>query len=60
MVMRLRIVAMVLVTVCAGPGMLWASEDDLDTERTLSEILQDKRIQEAKASGDVSGRDTTV
>jgi len=60
MVMRLRIVAMVLVTLCAGPGMLRASEDDLDTERTLSEILQDKRLQEAKASGDVSGRDTTV
>jgi outer membrane protein assembly factor BamA len=37
-----------------------ASEVNLDTERTLSEILQDQRLQEAKQRRDVSRRDTTL
>src|SRR5437667_31518 len=52
--------AVLLTALLGAPTVLPASEDNIDTERTLSEILQDKRLQEAKASGDVSKRDTTV
>jgi outer membrane protein assembly factor BamA len=51
---------LLLVALIAAPVSSWASEDNVDTERTLSDILQDKRLQEAKARGDVSGRDTTI
>jgi len=50
----------VLIALAARPAIVGANEDNVDTERTLSDILQDKRLQEAKERGDVSGRDTTV
>jgi len=56
----LQSLAVLLTALLGTPSVLPASEDNIDTERTLSEILQDKRLQEAKERGDVSKRDTTV
>lgn len=49
-----------LVTALAAPvGLVSASENNVEAERTLSDILQDKRLQEAKRAHDLSKRDTT-
>ncbi len=37
-----------------------ASEDNIDTERTLSEVIQNKRLEEAKERGDTSKRDASA
>lgn len=54
------LIALVAAMVALGALTAHASEDSVDTERTLSEILQDKRLQDAKERGDVSKRDTTL
>jgi outer membrane protein assembly factor BamA len=54
------IYAAVFAAVLVVPPCARATEDDIDTERTLSEIVQDKRLEEAKARGDTSKRDTTA
>ncbi len=41
------------------PSAARASEDSIDTERMISEVLQDERLQDAKARGDFSRRDST-
>jgi len=46
-----------LLTAFAAPVV--AHEDNVEQERTLSEILQDKRLQDAKERGDFSRRDAT-
>src|ERR1051326_394367 len=39
---------------------VFANEDNVDTERTLSDILQDKRLEDAKQRGDISKRDISA
>jgi outer membrane protein assembly factor BamA len=58
---RSRFVAVLLGTlvVVIAATLARASEDDIDQERMLSEILQDKRLQDAKQRRDFSKRDST-
>ena len=56
---RSLLVVCVAAAVLATAGLGVAYEHNLSIERTLSEILQDKRLKEAKRSGDASKRDVT-
>jgi hypothetical protein len=63
--MRQTCLAVLLATIllaailAAIEGVALAYEDNLGLERTLSEILQDKRLKEAKQRADVSKRDVS-
>src|SRR5882724_6317226 len=56
---RTLLAAGIVAVVLAFGGIARAYEHNLSIERTLSEVLQDKRLQEAKARGDTSGRDVS-
>jgi outer membrane protein assembly factor BamA len=56
---RMLLAAGIVAVVLAFGGIARAYEHNLSIERTLSEVLQDKRLQEAKARGDTSGRDVS-
>ena len=58
---RSRFVAFLLGTLIVAIAATFAraSEDDIDQERALTDVLQDKRLQDAKRRGDFSRRDST-
>lgn len=58
--MKIRVIlAAVFAALLVAPWNTYASGDNIDIERTLSEILQDKRLEDAQQRGDISKRDTS-